>query len=342
MDWGSEMWQNVIIANVGWDAVYLGRDIVSHMKFVEEHGNGAEAYNFRPFGGLFYGYVRGGSGLGRFSNRRWTIIFVSKPDPRSKLRLVGWYEGAAVGGYRDRPEYVTCSDFPLLDERRFIYSAISKNAYLVPEDLRGDHVLPPGHRIGSGGIYYAAGGDGEDTREQAHDREAMVRWLRKVLPPLRRQSRIGRDATATIPQLDGVDIDDGGQASGYSPVPESEEHRSLREWVCANPALVIGNADIPAGQTEYILDSADRIDAAFTNGDRFWAVEVKSRISPPSDHYRGIFQCVKYRAVAEAMPQIAASIVQAVLVTENPLDPDHARLAEHLGIRHFQAPMDRN
>jgi len=336
------MWDNVIVANIGWDAAYAGDDIVSHHKYVQEHGTGAEAYNFSAFDGLFYGYVRDGSALSRFSDHTWTIVFISKPDERSKLRLVGWYEEAVVGSYRDRPEYATDIEFPWLDDnQKFHFSALTKSAYILPEELREGFELPHGHRIKSGGIYYAAGGERDDRPEQASARKKMVEWLRKVIPQVRELSRIDREQDAGVPQIPGIQIDDGGHPFGYSPVPESEEHRSLREWVCANPLFVTGDASVSPGRPEFVLDSADRIDAAFSESDRFWAVEVKSRLSPPSDHYRGIFQCVKYRAVAAAMPKIGVTNVEAILVTERHLDPDHEALAQKLGIRHLIAPMDR-
>jgi hypothetical protein len=53
----------------------------------------------------------------------------------------------------------------------------------------------------------------------------------------------------------------------------------------------------------------------FRTGDDWIAVEVKSHKSAPDDIARGLFQCVKYRAVLEAyqaaerLPQNAKSIL---------------------------------
>ena len=80
---------------------------------------------------------------------------------------------------------------------------------------------------------------------------------------------------------------------------ESEQHRRLKEYVAANPRIV----DLPsrcAGLLEYPIPSGDSVDVLFLNGDERIAVEVKSRLSPESDVVRGIFQCIKYRAVLEA------------------------------------------
>lgn len=336
------IWENILVANIGWDKAYEGSGITSHHGYVVQHGTGAEAYNFSPVGGMFYGYVRDGDALGRFADRVWTIVFVSKPSEREKLRVVGWYEGAAVQGYGDRPEYVSDADFPRLGNgQKYIFSAVSKNAYIVPEDARGSLTLPAGHRIKSGGIYYAAGGDTSDYREQAADRIQMAEWLRSALPRLRDVSRVARPSTATVRDLTGISVDEGGHPHGFSPVGESAEHRALRVWVCDNPAFVTGDRRVPTGETETRLASADRVDATFSLGSRYWAVEVKSTRSDDADHYRGLYQCVKYRAVVEAMEDIAAVSVEAVLVTENPLTAEHAALAERLDVRHLLAPTDR-
>lgn len=81
---------------------------------------------------------------------------------------------------------------------------------------------------------------------------------------------------------------------------ESEAHKQLKEWVAANPAAVGASAKSRAA-VEYPLPSGDTVDVLFQSGSRWTAVEVKSRISSDADVLRGMFQCVKYRAVIEAM-----------------------------------------
>lgn len=335
-------WDNILVANIGWDLSYEGNGVTSHHGYVVKHGDGAEAYNFSPEGGLFYGYVRGGSALGRFADRLWTVVFISKPSESEKLRIVGWYEQASVGCYRDRPEYARDATFPKLSNgERFAYSAIAKNAYVVPERARAGLILPPEHRIKSGGIYYASGRAMNDYPGQAADRRIMAEWIRSVLPPRRSISRIRQEEMSMIPQMPGILIDEGGDPLGFSPVGESEEHRALKEWVCKNPEFVTRDNRVPEGTAETILASADRVDATFAYGDTYWAVEVKSCRSSDNDHFRGIFQCVKYRAVAAAMEDITAHSVEAVLVTERPLTADHMILARKLRVRHLLAPVDR-
>ena len=64
------------------------------------------------------------------------------------------------------------------------------------------------------------------------------------------------------------------------------------------------------------------------------AVEVKSARSDESDILRGMFQCVKYRAVLEAQ-QAADSVAQsarAILVLEAQLPPKFQAIKNILGI----------
>ncbi len=320
--------EDIIIANIGWDSAYAGGGVKSHHTYVVEHGSGAEDFNFQPsIDGLFYGYVRDGSALARFSDRLWTIVFVSKPTEPERLRVVGWYEDAFVGAYRDRPEYAVDADFPWLDDvNRYIFSAITKNAYLVPMQERDALILPQGHRIKSGGIYYAAGGDSTDTDQQASDRLRMANWVRSVLPALRDQSRIDRPSATTIQQFPGITLDEGGDGSGYSQVAESDEHKALKQWACENGESFTGCAG-PDGTPEFPLLSGDRVDAAHITHDALWLVEVKSRRSLANDLERGVYQCIKYRAVAQAQPKFVDKAVHVVLLTEQELPQNLQDLA---------------
>ena len=75
------------------------------------------------------------------------------------------------------------------------------------------------------------------------------------------------------------------------------------------------------GVTELPLPSGDCMDVSFETPAEWVAAEVKSRISSEADVLRGLFQCVKYRAVMEAV-QVAAGrprAARAVLVLEVPL-----------------------
>jgi hypothetical protein len=86
---------------------------------------------------------------------------------------------------------------------------------------------------------------------------------------------------------------------------EGPEHRALKDYVAANPLVVGLRANHPAGKTEFRLASGDFVDVVFTGTGRRTAVEVKSRISGERDIARGLFQCLKYRAVLEAQAALS-------------------------------------
>lgn len=80
---------------------------------------------------------------------------------------------------------------------------------------------------------------------------------------------------------------------------EGEEHRRLKDRVASSPNL-LGLPPTARATKEAPLPSGDRIDVLFEAGHRLVAVEVKSSVSNDVDLTRGLFQCVKYRAVMEA------------------------------------------
>ena len=81
---------------------------------------------------------------------------------------------------------------------------------------------------------------------------------------------------------------------------EGDSHKELKEYIYNNPH-VIGVEDYTEKKKEHKLLSADRIDVWFKQSDGSCiAVEVKSHISSEADVLRGIFQCVKYKAIMDA------------------------------------------
>ena len=79
--------------------------------------------------------------------------------------------------------------------------------------------------------------------------------------------------------------------------------------------------------------SGDRVDVVSYARDRTVAIEVKSRDSNWADLRRGVYQCVKYRAVLAAQDIRRNPIVETWLVTESPLPGDLKALARRLGVR---------
>lgn len=115
---------------------------------------------------------------------------------------------------------------------------------------------------------------------------------------------------------------------------ERDEHKALKEYVAQNPRVIGLGTNTPIGTTEYLLPSGDSLDVSF-NGKKVWvAAEVKSSISAEADIVRGLFQCVKYRAVMEAvlLTEAEPQNARALLVLESKLPQPLIPLRNMLGI----------
>ena len=140
------------------------------------------------------------------------------------------------------------------------------------------------------------------------------------------------------PPISEFDDDGQGDNPRYGGLPESAEHKSLKLFVLNNPDSLCLRLKEPTGTMERRLPSGDEMDVEFIDGARRIGVEVKSVRSGRADHLRGIYQCVKYRAVMIAQSGFdeAEAQCEAVLVTETPLSRDLKSLADRLGIPHRQ------
>jgi hypothetical protein len=120
---------------------------------------------------------------------------------------------------------------------------------------------------------------------------------------------------------------------GYGGPPESEEHLRLKCYVKAHPQK-FGAPENCHAVAEKLLKSRDEIDVCCTVSGEQLAIEVKSVRSNDSDIERGIFQCVKYRAVleAEAKCDDKGPKIRTRLVSEGPLSAECVRQAKLLGI----------
>jgi hypothetical protein len=119
---------------------------------------------------------------------------------------------------------------------------------------------------------------------------------------------------------------------------ESEAHKKLKEYVAQNPACVGLPTSSPKGEMEYSLASGDVLDVSFCLPDQWVAAEVKSLISDKQDIVRGLFQCVKYKAVMDATQLVTKceASVGAVLVLEGELPKDLVPLRNMLGVTVYQ------
>lgn len=132
------------------------------------------------------------------------------------------------------------------------------------------------------------------------------------------------------PSLDQVTLDTASRARAGG---ESEKHRLLKEYVAAHPELAGVAAEVE-GETEYALPSGDRVDVLFKSLGHWCAMEVKPESSDEADLLRGLFQCVKYKAVIEALQAtlFLSPGVRAVLVLEGELPGDLTSVRNVLGV----------
>ena len=113
---------------------------------------------------------------------------------------------------------------------------------------------------------------------------------------------------------------------------ESEAHQRLKAYVAKDPTSVGLGKSLAPGETEVVLPSGDKVDVLFQSKKSHIAVEVKSCISNEADLRRGLFQCVKYRAIlrarrsleggsyeADALLALAGSLPKALIPVRNTL-----------------------
>ena len=120
-------------------------------------------------------------------------------------------------------------------------------------------------------------------------------------------------------------------------VGEGPNHKALRLWVLCNPEQIDSRFGDAEALTEKELLSGDRVDVVYVAASEILAIEVKSRDSNRNDLVRGLYQCVKYRAVMRAQERRGRT-VQSMLVTESELPPDLVSLAKRLEVRHRSFP----
>lgn len=146
------------------------------------------------------------------------------------------------------------------------------------------------------------------------------------------------DQDIEFPDRDEEDIIDPPKRSGWSSEPESQEHKSLKEYIAKHPEKIGLPKNNKKGNIEYIFASGDKADIVFETKHGFLGAEVKSIKSNDADLNRGIFQAIKYQALlrAEQKALDSAPNARAVLVTERELPLSLQNLADRLGIETFQ------
>ena len=118
---------------------------------------------------------------------------------------------------------------------------------------------------------------------------------------------------------------------------EGAEHKALKNYVQQNPDK-FGIKRVLYSSTEKMLLSSDRLDVYFeTQSNMHVAVEVKPQTAPEEDVMRGIFQCVKYKAVmdAERVADYGRYENEVILVIGGEMSSSNKQLASDLGIKYF-------
>jgi len=145
----------------------------------------------------------------------------------------------------------------------------------------------------------------------------------------------GESAIENYPEEDFKE----GAGKGYGG-GESDAHKAQKNWVADNPTEVGVPANFDKIVIEAPLLSGDIVDVMFSDGNAFYPVEVKSIISTDDDLRRGLYQCVKYRAVQEAQELPVKAAVTPVLVTERKLSGELEALRKRLGIKHCEVSIN--
>ncbi|MCG2647837.1 hypothetical protein JJE65_00190 [Alloprevotella tannerae] len=116
---------------------------------------------------------------------------------------------------------------------------------------------------------------------------------------------------------------------------EGKEHKLMKEFIAAHPEA-IGKQISEEGILEHILLSGDRVDVFFPKANV--AVEVKPKPKPKlasdADILRGLFQCVKYKAILDAEAEVKGEIPDSeiILVIGGKLSQSNRNVQECLDI----------
>jgi hypothetical protein len=143
----------------------------------------------------------------------------------------------------------------------------------------------------------------------------------------------------------GAGIEDPGDAIPLPKLPraydaESKEHKALKDWVRKHPEWFDDYGAFGQGVNEHNLSSGDRLDAYFDNGKQYLAVEVKAGHASDAELMRGVYQCVKYKAVlrAERIALRRAPLGEAVLVSTRRPNKETRALLKRLHLDFVLAP----
>lgn len=189
--------------------------------------------------------------------------------------------------------------------------------------------------------FFRDGGAGMTDDREAYLRQAMT----AVYDYGTRWDRVAEALDAKSLPSDGAYSAQGEPIplphSGGQGGPESEQHRNLKLWVAKQPTFFSDFGSFESGRNEYPLSSGDRLDAHFESQSCRLAVEVKASNASDDELMRGVYQCVKYRAVmrAEQQAMCRAPNASAVLVSTRPAPKRLRDLSRRLLVTYLHAPI---
>lgn len=286
-------------------------------------GHAEEAWNFaRAPDDHVYGYVQNadrGLRIERLGAAKKaselvgvTVAWCSRRPEDGQLVIHGWYENATVFRHpTERPDGMGFKSNVI----SVLFRTHADRALLLTPDQRR-YPIPTREKgtMGHTDILYV-----EETKPE------LAADIRKYLSNVRGDARVPAPAP-------GIPPDQRGWGGG-----ESAQHLALKLYVRDNPKC-LGLGLTRKGKDEYVLPSLDGVDVVFRTAKRTYAVEVKPRNCGEAEHRRGLYQCVKYRALLEfeTLDEGKKLPCTPVLVTEDPLSKAHAATAATFGIVHRQ------
>lgn len=128
------------------------------------------------------------------------------------------------------------------------------------------------------------------------------------------------------------------QSAHFGTGGEGDEHKSIKDYLAHHPET-IGIKGVKSYKLEYDLLSGDRLDVYFEcSRNKHFAIEVKPSFSTDAEITRGIFQCIKYKAVMDAMRVVENKNYDnfVILVTTRELSTSNKQLAADLNVRYIE------
>lgn len=118
---------------------------------------------------------------------------------------------------------------------------------------------------------------------------------------------------------------------------EQEDHRRLKEFICAHPEY-LGIENARPGKMEYLLASGDRCDVLFDLSARAYIAEIKVGIR--GELMKGVFQAIKYRCVYEAERGLGVKFPVKVFLVAYTIPVDIQDMASRFNIQCVCVPRE--